>query len=102
MGRHDLLRVPATVSDRGAGPRRQVQPDPDAGHLHAVAGRPGAATKVDYTLETDPRSAVSDRLLEIVGGRSWNRRKAAKAMRRLRTILEENRGRGERATIEAR
>jgi uncharacterized protein YndB with AHSA1/START domain len=60
----------------------------------------GGSTKVEYTLETIP-DQLSDRLLEIVGGRSWNRRKAAKAMRRLRTILEENRGRGQRGSIEA-
>jgi hypothetical protein len=61
----------------------------------------GGTTKVEYTLETVP-SLMSDRLLEIVGGRSWSRRKAGKALRRLRTILEENRGRGRRASIEAR
>jgi uncharacterized protein YndB with AHSA1/START domain len=61
---------------------------------------PGAAgtTKVEYTLETEP-ALLSDRLLEALGGRSWTRRQAAKAMRRLRTILEEDRGRGKRASV---
>lgn len=68
---------------------------------YTLSPAPGGGTKVEYTLETIP-DQLSDRLLEIVGGRSWNRRKAAKAMRRLRTILEENRGRGKRASIEAR
>jgi hypothetical protein len=68
---------------------------------YSLSPGPGGTTKVEYTLETVP-ALPSDRLLEIVGGRSWNRRKAAKAMRRLRTILEENRGRGTRASIEAR
>jgi uncharacterized protein YndB with AHSA1/START domain len=68
---------------------------------YTLSPGPGGTTKVEYTLETVP-ALLSDRLLEIVGGRSWNRRKAAKAMRRLRTILEENRGRGKRASIEAR
>jgi uncharacterized protein YndB with AHSA1/START domain len=67
---------------------------------YTLSPGPGGTTKVEYTLETLP-SLPSDRLLEIVGGRSWSRRKAAKAMRRLRTILEENRGRGERGSIEA-
>jgi uncharacterized protein YndB with AHSA1/START domain len=67
---------------------------------YTLSPGPGGTTKVEYTLETVP-SQISDRLLEIVGGRSWNRRKAAKALRRLRTILEENRGRGQRASIEA-
>jgi uncharacterized protein YndB with AHSA1/START domain len=61
---------------------------------------PGASgtTKVEYTLETLPK-LPSDRLLEVLGGRFWTRRKAAKALRRLRSILEENRDRGKRATI---
>jgi uncharacterized protein YndB with AHSA1/START domain len=61
---------------------------------------PGAAgtTKVEYTLETEP-ALLSDRLLEALGGRSWTRRQAAKAMRRLRTILEEDRGRGKRVSV---
>jgi uncharacterized protein YndB with AHSA1/START domain len=60
---------------------------------------PGASgtTKVQYTLETEP-ALLSDRLLEVVG-RSWTRRQAAKALRRLRTILEEGRDRGRRASL---
>jgi hypothetical protein len=45
---------------------------------------------------------LSDRLMDILGGRSWTRRQAAKSLRRLRMILEENRGRGHRATVAAR
>jgi uncharacterized protein YndB with AHSA1/START domain len=67
---------------------------------YTLSPGPGDTTKVQYTLETLP-AQISDRLMEVLGGRSWNRRQAAKAMRRLRSILEENRGRGERATIEA-
>jgi uncharacterized protein YndB with AHSA1/START domain len=64
---------------------------------------PGASgtTKVEYTLESLP-ALLSDRLMEVFGGRRWSRRQAAKAMRRLRTILEEDRGRGRRATVAAR
>jgi uncharacterized protein YndB with AHSA1/START domain len=61
---------------------------------------PGGTTKVEYTLETETK-LPSDKLLEGLGkGRS--RRQAAKAMRRLRSILEEDRGRGQRASIAAR
>jgi uncharacterized protein YndB with AHSA1/START domain len=67
---------------------------------YTLSPGPSGTTKVEYTLETIP-PLLSDRLLEIVGGRSWNRRKATKAMRRLRLILEENRERGKRASIEA-
>ncbi len=62
---------------------------------------PGGTTKVEYTFETEP-PLITDRLREAFGGRAWNRRQAAKALRRLRTILEENRGRGARATIAGR
>ncbi|MGI8715231.1 MAG: SRPBCC family protein [Solirubrobacteraceae bacterium] len=60
----------------------------------------GGTTKVDYTYETEP-SQLSDKLFETLGGRSWSRRKAAKAMRRLRSILEDGRGRGQRASVES-
>ncbi len=64
---------------------------------------PGASgtTVVEYTFETEP-VMLSDRLAEMFGGRTWTRRQAAKAMRRLRRILEENRGRGARATVAGR
>ena len=45
---------------------------------------------------------LSDRLLENLGGRAWNRRQSGKAMRRLRTILEEERDRGRRPSVAAR
>jgi uncharacterized protein YndB with AHSA1/START domain len=59
---------------------------------------PAGTTNVEYTLETEP-AMLSDRLMGAMGGRAWNKRKAAKAMRRLRLILEENRGRGRRASV---
>ena len=62
---------------------------------------PGNSTKVEYTLETVP-VMLSDRLMETFGGRAWSKRKAAKAMRRLRDILEEDRSRGRRASVAAR
>ena len=57
-------------------------------------------TRVQYTYETQP-DQLSDKLIEIMGGRSWQKRKAARAMRRLRSILEDDRGRGPRASYEA-
>jgi uncharacterized protein YndB with AHSA1/START domain len=68
---------------------------------YTLSPGPGNTTKVEYTLETVP-VMLSDRLMEAIGGRSWSRRKAAKAMRRLRSILEENRGRGQRASVAGR
>jgi uncharacterized protein YndB with AHSA1/START domain len=68
---------------------------------YTLSPGPSDTTKVQYTLETEP-ALLSDRLFGVLGGRSWNRRQAAKAMRRLRTILEEGRGRGRRASIASR
>ena len=61
----------------------------------------GGSTRVEYTLETVP-VMLSDRLMESLGAAAWTRRKARKAMRRLRTILEEDRDRGGRATVAGR
>jgi uncharacterized protein YndB with AHSA1/START domain len=65
---------------------------------YTLSPGPGETTKVEYTLETMP-SQISDRLLDTLGGRVWSRRQAAKAMRRLRSILEEDRGRGRRTSV---
>ncbi len=61
----------------------------------------GGTTKVQYTFETLP-VMLSDKLMETLGGRAWIRRKSAKALRRLRLILEEGRSRGRRASVAAR
>ena len=58
----------------------------------------GGTTRVEFTLETEP-ALLSDRLIEALGGRVWMRRQSAKALRRLRTILEEGRGRGHRPSV---
>jgi hypothetical protein len=68
---------------------------------YSVAEGPSQTTRVDFTLETEP-ALLSDRLIEGFGGRSWLRRKNTRAMRRLRTILEDDRGRGRRPTVSAR
>jgi uncharacterized protein YndB with AHSA1/START domain len=68
---------------------------------YTLSPGPGGTTMVEYTLETEP-VMPSDRLLEALGGRVWSRHQAAKAMRRLRTVLEEDRGRGRRTTIAGR
>jgi uncharacterized protein YndB with AHSA1/START domain len=58
----------------------------------------GAGTRVEFTVETEP-AKLSDRVLESLGLRRWFHRQQTKALRRLRSILEENAGRGQRATI---
>jgi uncharacterized protein YndB with AHSA1/START domain len=68
---------------------------------YTLSPGPGGTTKVEYSLETVP-ALLSDRLMEVFGGRRWSKRQASRAMRRLRTILEEDRGRGRRASVAAR
>ena len=65
--------------------------------------QPGSSgtTRVQYTVETVP-AMLSDRLMEAFGARAWTKRQAGKAMRRLRSILEEDRGRGQRASVAGR
>jgi hypothetical protein len=53
---------------------------------------------VELTTETQP-ALRSDRLMEALGARSWLRHQNRKALRRLRSILEDGEQRGTRATI---
>ena len=56
-------------------------------------------TRVEYFYESEPALAT-DRMIEALSGRrGWFRRNSGKALRRLRRILEEDRGRGARATL---
>lgn len=61
---------------------------------HAASG----TTRVRFTLTTEP-ATLSDRLMEGLGARGWLKRKNAHALRRLRTILESDEGRGQRVTV---
>ena len=58
----------------------------------------GGTTRVTLTTETVP-AILSDRLMEALGQRGWLKRKQGRALKRLRSVLEEGRGRGTRATI---
>ena len=58
----------------------------------------GGGTRLEFTFETEP-ALPTDRLMESLGFRGWFKRKSNKALRRLRRILEENEGRGTRATV---
>jgi uncharacterized protein YndB with AHSA1/START domain len=92
------LQPPYRIVERGRGGKfnriRMVG-------TYTLSPGPGDTTRVQYTYETEP-SQLSDKLMETFGGRSWSRRQAAKAMRRLRSILEDGRGRGQRASVEGR
>ncbi len=60
----------------------------------------GGSTRVTLTTETEPPKLPSDKLMELLA-RRWFKRKQAKAVKRLRSILEEDEQRGPRATIAA-
>jgi uncharacterized protein YndB with AHSA1/START domain len=62
---------------------------------------PGNGTRVEFSFESQPVT-LSDRIMESLGARSWLRRQNRKAMRRLRSILEDGEGRGRRATVAGR
>ncbi len=55
-------------------------------------------TRVTFTFRTEP-ATLWDRIIEDLGGRSWIKRKNAHALQRLRGILEEGVGRGQRVTV---
>jgi uncharacterized protein YndB with AHSA1/START domain len=68
---------------------------------YTLSPGPGGTTRVEYTIETVP-VMPSDHLMEALGGSRWMRRNTKKALRRLRSILEEDRDRGRRATVAGR
>ena len=56
-------------------------------------------TRLEYLYESEP-ALTSDRIVEAISRRkSWFRRNSGKGLKRLRRILEEDRGRGARATV---
>jgi uncharacterized protein YndB with AHSA1/START domain len=68
--------------------------------VYELSEEASGTTRVRFTLRTEPRT-LSDRLMEMLAGRRWARRKAGHAMRRLRAIIETGKGRGRRVTVAA-
>jgi uncharacterized protein YndB with AHSA1/START domain len=66
--------------------------------VYTLEPHAGGTTHVELTAETVP-ATISDRIAEAFGARGWTRRQNKRALKRLRTILEEGKGRGARATI---
>ena len=58
------------------------------------------STEVTWTTETEPKFP-SDRFLEALSGRRWHKKRQSRALKRLRSIFEEDRERGRRGTIAA-
>ena len=68
---------------------------------YRLTPRDDDGTDVSYTLETHPGN-LADRIMESLGARAYVKRQNAKALRRLRRILEKGEGRGRRATVAGR
>ncbi len=66
--------------------------------IWTLTEQPGGQTRVEYRFEAES-TMPSDRLRE---SRGWWKRKTAKSLRRLQSILEENRDRGRRVTVAGR
>ena len=66
--------------------------------IFIVEPGPGGSTRVRLTTETEP-AKLSDRIQEGMAARWWLKRQQRKAVKRLRSILEDGEGRGQRATI---
>ena len=66
--------------------------------VYTLEPAPDDGTRVRLSVESEPVT-ISDRLMESLGARSWTRRQNRRALRRLRSILEDGRHRGARVTI---
>ena len=58
-------------------------------------------TRVQFTLQMDS-PVLSDKIMDAFGGRAWTKRQNAKAMRRLRYVIERGVGSGRRVTVAGR
>lgn len=58
-------------------------------------------TRVQFTLDAESK-VLFDRMMQALGGRIWIRRKNAKAMRRLRDVIERGVSAGPRVTVAGR
>jgi uncharacterized protein YndB with AHSA1/START domain len=66
--------------------------------VYTLEPAPEGTTRVRLSVETQPVT-ISDHLMESLGVRSWTRRQNRRALRRLRSILEDGKQRGARVTI---
>jgi uncharacterized protein YndB with AHSA1/START domain len=66
--------------------------------VYTLSPAPGGTTRVEFTNQIEP-ALLSDRILEKLGVRPWLRRQNRRALRRLRSILEDGLDRGARATV---
>jgi uncharacterized protein YndB with AHSA1/START domain len=68
--------------------------------VYELAAAAAGTTRVSFTLQTVP-VMLSDRIMESLGQRGWIKRQNTRALRRLRSIIERDEGRGARVTVAA-
>jgi hypothetical protein len=67
--------------------------------IYSLEPGPNDSTQLELSVETVP-GTPTDRIMEVVTGlRGWTRRQNRRALRRVRSILEDGTRRGARATI---
>jgi uncharacterized membrane protein len=66
--------------------------------IYTLEPAPDDGTRVQLSVETEPVT-ISDHLMEALGARRWTRRQNLRALRRLRSILEDGKHRGARVTV---
>lgn len=66
--------------------------------IYTLEAASANSTRVTMVTETEPK-LLSDRMIEATGLKRWTKRKTGRALRRLRTILEEDHDRGTRVTV---
>ncbi len=66
--------------------------------VYTLEPAPDDTTRVQLSTETVP-ATFSDHLMEALGARGWTRRQNRRALRRLRSILEDGKHRGARVTV---
>lgn len=69
--------------------------------VYELADGVHGTTRVQFTLQTEP-AMPSDRMMEALGGRAWLKRQNAKALRRLRDVIERGADGGRRVTVAGR
>ncbi len=68
---------------------------------YRLTPRDDDGTTVEYSIESEPGN-LADRIMESLGSRAYLKRQNAKALRRLRAILEKGERRGRRPTVAGR
>jgi len=66
--------------------------------IYTLEPAPDEGTRVRLSVETEPVT-ISDHLMEALGARRWTRRQNLRALRRLRSTLEDGKHRGARVTV---